>query len=97
MELLELGIQDLTDEQIEELCDLAENAARKHVFSKINKKFIETLNISVEAEGNKPLNVTIEIELELSKKTQVSDSNIIVNESIDSAFKATEDYLRRLK
>ena len=97
MELLELGIQDLTDEQIEELCDIAENAARKHVFSKINKKFIDTLNISVEAEGTEPLNVTIEVDLEPSKKTQVLDSNTIVNESIDSAFKATEEYLRRLK
>ena len=42
--LVDLGIPELTDEQIEEVSQAAENAARKHIFSKINQKLVENLN-----------------------------------------------------
>jgi hypothetical protein len=40
----ELGIPDLTTEQIEMLCSTAENAARKHVLSKVPSKMVEMKN-----------------------------------------------------
>ena len=92
-----LGIPDLTTEQIETLCQTAENAARKHVLSKLSSKMVEKLNISVEAEGTKPVNITVEIDLELSPKMKNLDADTLVNEAIKEAFKASENYLRKLK
>ena len=92
-----LGIPDLTTEQIETLCQTAENAARKHVLSKLSSKMVEKLNISVEAEGTKPLNLNIEIDLVLSPKTTNLNADTLVNEAIKEALEASDNYLRKLK
>jgi hypothetical protein len=93
----ELGFPDLTTEQIETLCSTAEDAARKHILSKVPLKMVEKLDISVEAEGAKPVNVTVEIDLELSLKTKDFDADKLVNEAVKEAHKASENYLRKLK
>jgi len=92
----ELGIPDLTPEQIETLCATAENAARKHILSKVPSKMVEKLNISVEADGTKPVNVTVEIDLELSPKMKDFDADKLVNEAVEEAHKTSENYLRKL-
>ena len=92
----ELGIPDLTTEQIELLCAVAEDAARKQVLSKVPFKMVEKLNISVEADGAKPVNVTVEIDLELSPKMKDFDPDKLVNEAVEEAHKASENYLRKL-
>ena len=92
----ELGIPDLTTEQIEVLCAKAENAARKHILSKVPSKMVEKLNISVEADGAKPVNVTVEIDLELSPKMKDFDAATLVNEAVEEAHKTSENYLRKL-
>jgi hypothetical protein len=93
----ELGIPDLTTEQIETLCSTAENAAKKHILSKVPFKMVEKLNISVEADGAKPVNVTVEIDLALSPKIKDFDAETLVNEAVKEAYKASESYLRKLK
>ena len=92
----QIGIPELTDEQIEKLCTTAEDAARKHILLKIPKKQIETLDLSVEAEGTNPLNLNIEINLVLTPKTKDPDSKKIVEEAIKEGFKAGENFLRKL-
>ena len=93
----ELGIPDLTTEQTETLCSTAENAARKYILSKVPLKMVEKLNISVEAEGTKPVNVTVEIDLALSPKLRDVDAKTLVSEAVQEAHKASENYLRKLK
>jgi hypothetical protein len=92
-----LGIPDLTTEQIKTLCETAENAARKHVLSKISSKMVEKLNISVEVEGTKPVNVTVEVDLALSPEMKDFDANALVNDAVKKALEASESYLRKLK
>ena len=94
--MVELGIPELTSEQIEELCAAAENAARKHVLSKVSAKLVEKLNISVEAEGTKPVKVTVEIDLALSPQAEALDQKNLVEEAVQEAFKASENYMRKL-
>lgn len=93
----ELGFPDLTTEQIEMLCGTAENAARRYILSKVSSKMVEKLNISVEADGTKPVNITVEIDLELSPKMKDFDADKLVNEAVKEAHKVSENYLRRLK
>lgn len=92
----ELGLEELTDEQIEELCLKAEEAARKHVLSRVASKNIETLNIAAEAEGAKPLSLKVEVNLELSPSTRNIRVKQITDEAVKTAFTSAEEYLRGL-
>ena len=95
--MVELGIPELSTEQIEALCSSAENAARKYVLSKVSSKMVDRLDISVEAEGSKPVKVTVEINLILAPKVKDMDAETLVREATGKAHKAVENYLRKLK
>jgi hypothetical protein len=95
--VVELGIPELTTEQIETLCQKAENAARKAVLAKVSSKMIDKLDVSVEAEGSKPVNVTVEIELELTSEAKDINVDELVREATAKAHKAAEKNLRSLK
>ena len=95
--MVELGFPELTTEQIENLCSTAENAARKYVLSKVSNKDIDRLDISVEADGSKPVNVTVEIDLILGSQTKNVDADALVKEAVNEAHKATENFLRKIK
>ena len=95
--MVELGIPELSTEQIETLCSTAENAARKYVLSKVSSKMIDRLDISVEAEGSKPVSVTVEINLMLTQEAEGVDAQELVKEATNEAHKASEKYLRKLK
>lgn len=92
----ELGIQELTSEQIEALCLAAENVARKHILSKVPSKMVEKLSISIEAEGEKPVTLTVDIDVALSPQTKNFDAQKLVDEAVKEAFKSVENYLRKL-
>jgi hypothetical protein len=94
---VDLDIRELTDEQFEEVTDAAESAARKHVFSKITQKLVDRLDISIEAEGTKPVNFTVEVDLELLPEAKSVADKALVADAVAEAFKAIEAYLRKLK
>jgi hypothetical protein len=92
----ELGLPELTAEQIEALCLTAENAARKHVLSKVSSKMVERLNVSVEADGAKPVNLTVEIDIALSPQMKNLNLDKLVDRAVKEALKVSENYLRQL-
>lgn len=94
--MVELGIPELTTEQIELLCKTAEDAARKYIFSKVSNKQVDRVDISVEADGLKPVNVTVEIEIALSTQVEGLDIDALAKASVEEAHRATENFLRRL-
>jgi hypothetical protein len=93
----EIGFLDLTTEQIETLCSIAEDAAIKYVLSKAPLKMLEKLNISVEANGTKPVNVTVEVDLALLEKMKDFDVDLLVNEAANEAHKASKNFLRKIQ
>jgi hypothetical protein len=95
--LVELGIPELTTEQIETLCSTAENAARKFVLTKVSSKILDRLDISVEAVGSKPVNVTVEVDLVLTSQAEGVDVEALVKDATNEAHKASEKYLRKIK
>jgi len=93
----ELGLPELTSGQIEELCSIAEKAAREYALSKVSSKKIEKLDISVEAEGTKPVTLTVEIDIALSPLMKDFDVQKLVDEAVKEAFKSAKKYLEELK
>jgi hypothetical protein len=94
--LEELGLPELTDEQIEELCWITEEATRKYVYSKVPSKTIETLNIAAEAEGTKPVKLTVDVDITLSSLMKDFDTQELADESLRRAFASAKEYLGRL-
>lgn len=92
----DLGIPELTNEQVEELCLIAEEAARKYVLSKVSSKNIETLNICAEAEGTKPLDLRVDVTLTLSPSSENIELQKLVDEAVKQAFISAEKQLRAL-
>jgi len=91
-----LGLPELTDAQIETVSQAAENAARKHIFSKINQKLVEKLDIIVEAEGAKPVSFTIEVDLTFLPEVKGINQKALADEAVRKAFAAVEKNLRKL-
>jgi hypothetical protein len=94
--LQELGLPELTAEQVEQLCIIAEAAARKNVLSKIPSKKIETLDISAEAEGSKSLRMAVDVKIVLSPDVQGLSVKELSEEAVKQAFVSAEKYLREL-
>ena len=92
----EIGIPELTEEQIETLSETAEKAARDYVYSKVPQQKISTLDIVVEAAGSRPINVSVEIDLTLSPEAKTYSADRLVNEATERAFEAVEEKLREL-
>jgi hypothetical protein len=92
----ELGIPKLTTKKIELLCQIAEKAAKKYVLSKVSMKKISKLNIIVEAKGEKPITIEVDIDLELSPVKKSINPEILVKVAVKKALKASENYLRQL-
>lgn len=97
MKIVDLGLPELSDEQIEELCEIVEKTAREHILSKVSAKQTEELNISVEAEGSRPVNLTVEVHVSLTPLMRSLDVQKLANEAIEKAFSSAEKYLRELK
>jgi ferritin-like protein len=94
--LVELGLPELTTEQIETLCETAENAARKHIQNIINSKLINHLDITVEAQGTKPVDLSIEITLTLTEDAKDINAAALVKAAVAQAHLASENFLRKL-
>jgi hypothetical protein len=94
--LREIGIPELTEDQMQTLSEIAEKAARDYVLAKTPKQKVTTLNITVEAVGSKPVNITIEVELALSPPTGTLSEEKLANEATEKAFEAVEAHLREL-
>lgn len=83
-----------TADEVEQICAAAEEAARRHLLSKVSLKRVGDLDVMVEAVGDKPLNVNIEVAIELTSGTQ--DLDALVREATEIAFSAAEAKVREL-
>ena len=90
---IELKRKPTTDE-IEEICSAAEEAARKHLLSKVSLKRVSDLDVTVEAIGDKPLIVNVDVSIELSMGNQ--DLQSLVDQATQLAFSAAEAKAREL-
>ncbi len=92
----EIGIPELTLEQVEELCEIAEETAREYVLSKVPPRRISALNVTVDAKGTKPITVNVDVEVVLSPLMKNFNVEKLATEATERAFASIEKYLRKL-
>ena len=91
----EIGIPELTLEQVEELCEIAEEAAREYVLSKVPSRRISALNVTVDAEGTKPITINVDVEVVLLPLMKNFNVEKLTKEATERAFTSIEKYLRK--
>jgi len=87
-------IRTPTEDEIEQMCTAAQEAARKHLMSKVSLKRISDLDVTVEALGDKPLLLFVDVAIELTSGDE--DMAPLVDEATDLAFSAAEAKAREL-
>jgi len=95
MLLDELGFPELTAEQIELLCQSIEDSVRRHILSQVSDKEVTRLDIAIEVEGTKPINVAVEVDLLLSNQAKTVDVETLVKQAVDTGHVAAQNFLRR--
>lgn len=83
-----------TDREIEEICEAAEEAARKFLLAKLRVDEISDLDVTIEAVGDKPLTLNVGVALELAAGE--SDLDALADEATDIAFNAAESKVKEL-
>jgi hypothetical protein len=83
-----------TSEEVEQICVAAEEAARKHLLSKVSLKRVSDFDVTVEALGDKPLILNVGVSIELTSGKD--DLEPLVDEATDLAFSAAEAKAREL-
>ncbi|MBS7633249.1 DUF3194 domain-containing protein [Candidatus Bathyarchaeota archaeon] len=94
--LQEFGISELSSEQIEELCLIAEESARKHIQSQVPLKLIEKLDVAAEVDQIMPVRLTVDVDLLLSPSFKTHDAKKLAEEAVARAFASAEKHLREL-
>ena len=95
--MADIGIPELTLEQVAELSEGAEKAAREYVLSNVSTSRIIDLDVTVEAEGTKPVTVNVDVNVVLSPIMKNFDVETLTQEATKQAFNYIEEYLRELK
>jgi hypothetical protein len=76
------------------LCLAAQEAARTHLTSKVSLKRISDIDVTIEAIGDKPLTLLVDIGIDLDSGNE--DMRPLVDEATDIAFLAAERKAREL-
>jgi len=84
----------LSYEQLERLCEIAEEAARRYVTSRIPNRGISDLSITVNSVDSETLNLEIDVEITLSPLFRKVNVKKLAEEAVNAAFEAAKKYLR---
>lgn len=94
--LEELGIPELTDDQMQALSEIAEKAAGDYIQSRVPLRQISKLDITVEAIGSRPVTISVDVDLALSPLMKRTNAAQLADEAVQKAFEAIDQFLREL-
>jgi hypothetical protein len=84
-----------TEQELETICDSAEDAARKTIFKLVNSKQITDLDITIESHGDKPL--TLVVDISISSRNSNDETTKLIDIACDEALRAAELKAKELK
>lgn len=89
-------VSSLTQEQIEKIGEIAEEAARRSLLKKVPISGVSDFTVSVSLDAKEVLNVEVDVELTLSPMYKDVGAKKLAGESAKAAFEAIENYLRKI-
>ena len=93
--IIEIGLPDINEDLIENLCEIADNAINKFIFSKFSKSKVTILETTIEINSeNKICQLDIELNLEIPT-IDTKQTKEIADKAIEMAFEAIEKELKK--
>jgi hypothetical protein len=92
--LEEIDLPELELHQIEEVCRVAEEAARQYILSKVSSRRVANLNIIIDVSVAGPVTVNVDLDVTLSPLAVEVDVAQMTEEASQKAMEAAERKLR---
>ncbi len=85
-------MRQLTDQELDEISDVAIEAAENFIFTRVSKKEILDLHINADITYENELNIDISVDLDLDELSQ-ADVKEIVEGAVDAALEKLDKYI----
>lgn len=93
--IIYIGLPELSEEQLIEIGELAQEVIIKHVFDALNRSDVKDIEITTRINRDKTLNLEIEVYLEVPVFVKV-DVDALIEEALEKSYDAVERKLREI-
>ena len=85
-------MRKLTDQELDEVSELAVETVEKFILSRVSKKEILDLHINVEISYENRLDVDILVDLDLDELSTIKEDELVEN-AVDAALKTLDKFI----
>jgi hypothetical protein len=93
--VINIGLPDLSEEEIIEIGELAQRVIIKHVFDALNRSDVKDIEVTMRINRNETLDLEIEVYLEVPVFVRV-DVDSLIEEALERAYEEVERKLREI-
>ena len=93
--VVHIGLPELSEEQLIEIGELAQEAIIRHVFTELNRSDVKDIEVTTRINRDETLNLEIEVYLEVPVFVKV-DVDSLIREALERAYARVEERLREI-
>ncbi|NJE60883.1 DUF3194 domain-containing protein [Thermococcus sp. 21S7] len=93
--VIHIGLPELSEEQIIEIGELAQETIIKHVFDVLNRSDVKDIEVTMRINHGETLDLEVEVYLEVPIFVKV-DVEGLIDEALEKAYAAVERKLREI-
>ncbi|ASJ03064.1 hypothetical protein A3L09_07250 [Thermococcus profundus] len=93
--VIHIGLPELSEDQLVEIGELAQEVVIKHVFDALNKSEVKDIEVTARINRGETLDLEIEVYLEVPVFVRV-DVDALIDEAVEKAYAAVEKRLREI-
>ncbi|HDZ35889.1 MAG TPA: DUF3194 domain-containing protein [Thermococcus sp.] len=93
--VIHIGLPKLSEEQLIEIGELAQETIIKHVFDVLNRSEVKDIEVTMRINREETLDLEIEVYLEVPIFVKV-DVDGLIDEAVEKAYEAVERRLREI-
>ncbi|AEK72489.1 hypothetical protein GQS_02940 [Thermococcus sp. 4557] len=93
--VIHIGLPELSEEQLIEVGELAQETIIKHVFDVLNRSDVKDIEVTMRINRDETLDLEVEVYLEVPIFVKV-DVERLIDEAVEEAYAAVERKLREI-
>ncbi len=93
--VINIGLPELSEEQLIEIGELAQETIIKHVFDVLNRSDVKDIEVTMRINRNETLDLEVEVYLEVPVFVKV-DVEGLIDEALEKAYEVVERRLREI-
>ncbi|WP_258084614.1 DUF3194 domain-containing protein [Thermococcus thermotolerans] len=93
--VINIGLPELSEEQLIEVGEVAQETIIKHVFDVLNRSDVKDIEVTMRINRNETLDLEVEVYLEVPVFVKV-DVEGLIDDAVEKAYAAVERKLREI-